>query len=165
MNRKRTSPEDIALFRDALKDTKPLKRRRAPEAAPAHAVRAEPPKPVRAVRAPLPPVRDEDTAPAIGGHRESHLRRGRLEPEARIDLHGMRQEQAWRALARFFARAHAEDKRLVLVITGKTGVLRTMLPRWLADADLKVFVSGIAPAHARHGGAGAFYVSVKRKRP
>ncbi len=53
----------------------------------------------------------------------------------------------------------------MLVVTGKGGVLREALPLWLGQADLKPLVSGVAEAHIKHGGSGAFYVSLRRKRP
>jgi DNA-nicking Smr family endonuclease len=53
----------------------------------------------------------------------------------------------------------------VLVITGKGGVLHANIPRWLGEDRFKNLVSGIGPAHIRHGGSGAFYVALKRKRP
>ncbi|HEX7800963.1 MAG TPA: Smr/MutS family protein, partial [Asticcacaulis sp.] len=57
--------------------------------------------------------------------------------------------------------------RAVLVITGKgvaeTGLLKRMAPEWLADPALSHIVAGLSPAHARHGGAGALYVALKRR--
>jgi DNA-nicking Smr family endonuclease len=159
-SRRHASEEERALFHETLRDAKPLRRvgvtarqgKRPVEIV--HRVETLPPMPIFA----------HGDAPAIGGHREAHLRRGRLEPEARIDLHGLTQEEGFRALMRFFARAQGLDQRVVLVITGKGGVLRTMVPRWLADADLAPVVSGISPAHVKHGGPGAFYVALRRKR-
>ncbi|MGB0496726.1 MAG: Smr/MutS family protein [Rubricella sp.] len=104
------------------------------------------------------------------------MRRGRLKPDARIDLHGMTAERAHGALNGFILRAHAEGLRLVLVITGKgrtgvhdhvperRGVLRHAVPQWLKQAPLGPFVLQITPAHRSHGGAGAYYVYLRRKR-
>ena len=104
------------------------------------------------------------------------LRRGRLEPEARLDLHGMTSERAHAALTGFILGAHARDLRLVLVITGKGrpddaairprrhGILRHSLPHWLAAPPLVGRILQVAPAHQRHGGAGAFYVYLRRRR-
>ena len=93
------------------------------------------------------------------------LRRGRVEPDARLDLHGLREAEAYRALQRFLIQARGEDARLVLVITGKGGVLRNNLPRWLAEDAFREIVAGVSSAHLRHGGTGAFYVALKRKKP
>jgi DNA-nicking Smr family endonuclease len=106
----------------------------------------------------------ERHADPIGGHRAADLRRGRAEPEAKMDLHGMTHDGAYRAIIGFLKKAQGEDKRVVLVVTGKGGVLREALPLWLGQADLKPLVSGVAEAHIKHGGSGAFYVSLRRKR-
>jgi len=99
---------------------------------------------------------------------------GRVEIEARIDLHGMRQSEAHSALTRFLNRAYRDGKRWVLVITGKgapmrtayeeRGVLRRNVPRWLAEPDLAPIIIGFTTAAIRHGGEGALYVHI-RKRP
>jgi DNA-nicking Smr family endonuclease len=85
-----------------------------------------------------------------------------MEPDGKLDLHGFTQEGAYRALVKFLVRAQTEEKRLVLVITGKGGTLRAQLPFWLGQEELRPLVAGIAEAHIRHGGAGAFYVSLRR---
>ncbi|MEO1000259.1 MAG: Smr/MutS family protein [Pseudomonadota bacterium] len=104
------------------------------------------------------------------------LRRGRMEPEARLDLHGMTADRAHRALGGFLLRSHAAGHRLVLVITGKgrrsheegpmprpTGVLRHALPHWLAEPGLRPLILSVTPAHHRHGGGGAWYVYLRRR--
>jgi len=154
------SAEEEALFRNALVDAKPIRKRE--KAAPVA------PKRVRVIapvpRFPKEPVYNEEPAQAIGGHADAHLRRGRLEPEARIDLHGLTQDSAYRALLRFLSRAQADGQKLVLVITGKGGVLRAQLPLWLGQADVRALVAGVNEAHVKHGGAGAFYVALKRQK-
>jgi DNA-nicking Smr family endonuclease len=155
------SEEERALFRDVLKDAKPLRRAKA-EAA----VILRKAKPVvKPAPLPKPPRRENESVSAIGGHVEARLRRGRAEPGATLDLHGLREAEAHRALERFLTRAHGEDKRLVLVITGKGGVLQKNLPRWLAENVFRKLVVGISQAHIRHGGAGAFYVALRRQKP
>jgi DNA-nicking Smr family endonuclease len=156
--RKPVSAEEEALFKNALKDARPLKKRpRA--AAPSHPrVRIFVPLP----HYPREPTYTEEKAPAIGGHAEAHLRRGRIEPDARLDLHGLSHDGAYRALLRCLVTAQAEGKRLVLVITGKGGVLRGRLPLWLGQAELAPLVAGLSEAHAKHGGGGAFYVALRK---
>ena len=151
---RQASEAESALFRDALKDATPLARRRAPPQAPA--------PPGITVTPPKPPVHAGGPAPAIGGHREAHLRRGKAEPEAKLDLHGRTQEAAHRALHDFLVRARQCRWRVVLVITGKGGVLRDLVPRWLGEYEFRDIVSGVSPAHVRHGGAGAYYVALRR---
>lgn len=107
----------------------------------------------------------------------TRLKRGKSKPQARIDLHGMTAATAHTALTAFLLRAYSDDKRLVLVITGKgkpvddgdpvprrTGVLRQQLPHWLERPPLRQIVLQVTQAHQRHGGLGAFYVYLNRRR-
>ena len=158
--KKTVSAEEEALFHDALRDARPLKARQKRTAAP--------PRPPR-IFVPLPhfpsaPAYSERPAPPIGGHADAHLRRGRIEPEARIDLHGLTQDGAYRALLRFLVSAQADGLKLVLVITGKGGVLRAQLPLWLGQAEIAALVAGMSEAHVKHGGGGAYYVLVRRHK-
>ena len=97
----------------------------------------------------------------------------KIVPQARIDLHGMRQVEAHSALSRFLRRAHGKGHRIVLVITGKgggegdvwwegRGVLRRNLPNWLDTPEMKTLVVGYQEAAQQHGGAGAFYVQLRK---
>lgn len=106
------------------------------------------------------------------------LRRGHVEIDATIDLHGMRQDEARAALNRFIPARVARGDRTVLVITGKglkktdefatiiieRGVLRSMLPVWLSEPQLAPLVSGWNSAAQSHGGEGAFYVRLRQAR-
>ncbi|WP_170349542.1 MULTISPECIES: Smr/MutS family protein [Ruegeria] len=105
------------------------------------------------------------------------MKRGKLKPEGRIDLHGMRIDTAHPALVRFVLTAQAQGKRLVLVITGKgkdrdepgpiptpRGVLRNQVPHWLSIPPLAQAVLQVTPAHISHGGDGAYYVYLRRGR-
>ena len=156
------SPEDEALFRHAMRDTAPLVKRTVAVTAVSTRRRSLVPRPMRRE------IRFVETvaeAAPIRGHTEARLRRGRLEPEARIDLHGHSYDSAYRLLVVFLARSISEGKRLVLVITGKGGVLRNNLPLWLNGAELAGRVIGLREAHAKHGGGGAFYVALQKRRP
>ena len=116
-------------------------------------------------------------APKMDVGRFQKLRRGKLKPEARIDLHGKTAADAQADLTSFLFRAHASGKRLVLVITGKgrssddsgpipsrPGVLRRSLPQWVSRPPLSSIVLETTEAHLRHGGSGAFYVYLRRAR-
>ena len=103
------------------------------------------------------------------------LVRGKLRPDARIDLHGMTLAVAKSQLAGFILRAQAAGHRLVLVITGKgkgdqgplpvrSGALRHEVPHWLQMAPVAQAVMQVVPAHVRHGGGGAYYVYLRRPR-
>lgn len=131
-----------------------------------------PPQPERDLSARLaqPPVRMDHAA-----YRK--LVRGKLKPDARIDLHGMTLAEAHPALIRFVFSAHEKGHRLILIITGKgkdrdsgdpipirRGVLRHQVPGWLHAPPLGALVLDIREAHQRHGGGGAYYVYLKRPR-
>lgn len=97
---------------------------------------------------------------------DRHAARTRIPIDARLDLHGMTQEAARSALRGFVERARANGARCVLVITGKggvagRGVLRSRLGDWLHEAPLRDHLVRVAPAHARHGGGGAFYLFLR----
>ncbi len=161
--RREVSELEAAFFREVLKDARPLKHKSAPRQLPKRAQgfsKIEPPStpPAKA------PVYPDSRAPNIGGHRAAHLRKGRIEPEAKLDLHGYRQESAYRALQRFLMRAQGVGQRLVLVVTGKGGILRDMLPRWLGESEFRNLVVGVSTAHVKHGGDGAFYVALKKQK-
>jgi len=115
----------------------------------------------------------------LDGNTAEKLRRGQLSPGARIDLHGMTEAAAHRALRSFLARAQDDGVRLALVITGvgnpgpqdsaewmrnTHGVLKEMVPRWLNESDFAALTSGWAPAHRRHGGDGAIYVYLRKSK-
>lgn len=101
---------------------------------------------------------------------ETKLRKGQLAIEGRIDLHGMTQDEAHRALSRFVSRAYAQGKRTLLVITGKGrvsqggGVLRRLLPLWVCAGDMKTQVLAVTPAAQKDGGEGAFYLRLRKSR-
>jgi DNA-nicking Smr family endonuclease len=90
--------------------------------------------------------------------------RGHDPIDARLDLHGHTQSEAHTALLRFLRRASAGDMRLVLVITGKSGVLRQQVPMWLATPELRALVISTGAAAINHGGDGALYIRVRRGR-
>jgi len=125
-----------------------------------------------------PPQGRIPSEPTIEPRLRRKLRRGHVEIDATIDLHGMRQDEARTALNRFIPARAARGDRTVLVITGKglkkadefatviveRGVLRSMLPVWLSEPQLAPLVSGWNTAAQSHGGEGAFYVRLRQPR-
>ncbi len=134
-----------------------------PEGAPKPKPASAAPKRRAAAPSKPDPVSPPEPADVSG---EKRIRRGRISPEARIDLHGYTQDEAQMALEDFLARSRARGLRVVLVITGKgrlgEGVIRARFTDWLGSPALSQHASGYAPAHARHGGGGAFYVRLRR---
>jgi DNA-nicking Smr family endonuclease len=109
-------------------------------------------------------------AVGIDKRQAERFRRGKTPIEGKIDLHGRTQQEAHDDLHHFLARAHASGKRMVLVITGKgitgskTGVLKENVPRWLNEPSLRRHVLAFDYAEPQHGGEGALYVLLKRKK-
>lgn len=101
---------------------------------------------------------------------DEKVRRGRLGIDGRIDLHGMTQSEAHDALVGFVRRSHTQGRRLLLVITGKggmprgEGVLRQSVPRWLNETLTRDLVLAVHQAQPQHGGGGAYYVYLRRRR-
>ena len=150
------------------------------------------PPPIRtAPAAPLPPKAAKTRAPepplltGLDRRVSQRLARGQMEVEATLDLHGHSQHEAHEALLSFLSRSRARGLRCLLVITGKgaspyarhtlhgasfyevperQGVLRSAVPRWLEEAAFRIHLSGFQPAHPKHGGGGAFYIWLRRKR-
>jgi DNA-nicking Smr family endonuclease len=125
---------------------------------------------------PVPPIASFDPKKA------RKLRSGQVDIEARIDLHGMRQDEAHTALRGFLTRCLSKGQRWVLVITGKgkaaaredddggfftargSGVLKRNVPRWLEEPDLRGMVVSYTTAAIQHGGDGALYVHLRTKQ-
>lgn len=162
-----------------------------PASQPAHQNRPEPPAPLPDLRigsrAPgslithdiLPNLPERLAREPVRMDAATHkaMRAGRLRPEARIDLHGLTLAEAQPELVRFILTAHSAGRRLVLVITGKgkdrdsggpiparLGALRHQVPHWLGLPPLRGAVLQVTEAHQRHGGAGAYYVYLRRAR-
>ncbi len=187
--------KDADLFAAAMADVKPLRpRRRAAArlaampkkraAAPAAtAARAKATAEELAARLAAPRARAPAAAPArpemavedraFDRDVSRSLSRGKLVPQASIDLHGMTVAAAERAVTRFLDDAAARDLRVVLVVTGKGvrleggrvfgGRIRSEFVGWLNRADNRERVRAVRPAHPRHGGGGAFYVLLRRR--
>jgi DNA-nicking Smr family endonuclease len=112
-----------------------------------------------------PRTRKPSSKSGIGGMDGStrkKLQQGELSPAARLDLHGFTQDAAHRAVLAFLRSSHNGGVRLALIITGKGGVLKDMVPRWLSEPGFAGLVAGTEPAHIRHGGAGALYVYLRK---
>jgi DNA-nicking Smr family endonuclease len=175
-----------------MRGVRPLRERSAPPAAdepvPPAASESADPTPTQPSRSPGR-TRTPVELPTIGGHHPpgldrssaERLKRGRYQIEARIDLHGMTQDKAHRALADFIARAAHDGLRCVLVITGKglrklggdevgrvhpddLGILRNAVPRWLNEAPTRARILAFGTAQPRDGGGGALYVLLRRWR-
>jgi DNA-nicking Smr family endonuclease len=163
MTRKRAvTDEERALFEQGFKEARPL---------------ADPTSPSK----PAKTAKSHETHTGVDGRTAERLRRGTMEPDARLDLHGFTEAAAHGALITFLRSAQMRGHRLVLVVTGKgtrkpdpyapfdleldarsRGVLKTAVPRWLKEPALAGIVADMREAHRKHGGAGALYVYLRK---
>jgi DNA-nicking Smr family endonuclease len=186
MARRNLSDHERDLFEDAMSDSAPLKkssrRRKKPVPVPQPA-----PTLLQASKKVLPkpaPLTKVKHTLGIDGNTAERLRRGQVEPQARLDLHGMSERDAHRALVTFIRAARMRKLRLLLIVTGKggdtkrkaaaesafdlgldmrmRGVLRSLTPRWLHEPGLAEMVVDVREAHRRHGGSGALYVYLRK---
>jgi len=159
-----TVTKSIAPMREALPDIE------------VPAPPADTPRPKRAPRAaapvvPPPPKPAPPPLQPLDRRARQRVARGREPIDGRMDLHGLTQSEAHAALSRFLHAASARGLRLVLIITGKggrgdgeRGVLRRQVPQWLALPEFRDLVIGFEDAHIAHGGEGALYVRLRRRR-
>jgi DNA-nicking Smr family endonuclease len=185
MSRRRRglSEEERQLWETVARSAKPLRPRRPPAAAPRPVepealkpppAKATPPKPSPP---PNPAAGAVPAAPAgIDRRTRAQIGRGTLGIDGRLDLHGLTQSLAHQRLKRFLEEAQAHGAKLVLVITGKgkpidevregeeRGVLRRAVPGWLSGTEFRHLVASFDEAGRRHGGGGALYVRLRRKR-
>lgn len=171
---RRPAADERDLWRRAMQGVAPLRRDRQSGdlhrdrghlAHPAGGAGETPAVPTPASREP-PPLPPLERQAGIDRATAERLRRGRYPIEATLDLHGMTQEEAHRALSGFVAGSRARGHRGVIVVTGHGrttgGVLKAAVPRWLDEPPLRRHVLLIAPARPQHGGHGALYVLLRR---
>lgn len=184
-DRRRLGPDEEALWGLVKKSVVPLRPEPLPPQAPA--ADAEQPRPARAT-AVSPPRQEPPRQPArpamptlhtLGRRdRQKLVRAGNAGVDARLDLHGLRQDEAHARLAGFLALAQSSGHKVVLVITGKgrsdgfealhereRGVLRRVVPLWLSLPEFRRYVLGFEEAHLVHGGAGALYIRIRKRKP
>jgi DNA-nicking Smr family endonuclease len=119
---------------------------------------------------PRPPALTPDAVNGLDRRTAQRLKRGKVEIEARLDLHGHTQVRAHGVLQQFVQRAFEDGLRTVIVITGKggrdgePGILKQKVPAWLNEMPLRQWVSGVSYAAPKDGGAGALYLRIKRRR-
>jgi len=176
---RRLSDDEKRLWRDITKKIAPLRKRVAakipeddelpePASKPAR-------KPVSPVLAPVPVVKPKPPSPPalapIDRKTKSRLARGIHAIDAKLDLHGHTQAEAHDALLRFLRRVRDKGASVVLVITGKgargdgeRGVLKRAVPMWLSLPEFRDYVVGFDDAHVGHGGEGALYVRIRKRR-
>jgi DNA-nicking Smr family endonuclease len=178
---RRLTADEIELWLNATRSVAPRPGSRLPERPQAPAVAEVPPGAAHSqtpgkAKTKTSPLQAGSGLPAPLAPIERRLRqklsRGRAAPDAAIDLHGMRCEEASLALRQFLTKAQANGAKLVLVVTGKgerprsgdtTGILRKSVPLWLRGSQYHSIVAGFEEAARPHGGAGALYIRLRRR--
>ncbi len=170
-------PEEAALWARVTKSVTPLPGRTPPATAP------RPPKAEKKPAATAPKPHRTPPGGTLDRRTRQRMLRGKMEIEARLDLHGHGAEEAHAKLRAFLVQSRLRGLRTVLVITGKgkapvrhtlhghdfwhaperAGRLRALLPEWLAESGIAEHVAGWTPAHPSQGGGGAFCIRLRRK--
>ena len=196
MSRRKLRPDEEELWRKVASKTERLHPQKpfTPEdfvTTPAPTKRKKATFDVTPVASPVPPRRPSTSVsltPSIADQMRAQpvqmdrkafdqMKRGKLRPEGKLDLHGMTLDRAHPALIGFILKSQAQGRRLVLVVTGKGkqrddggpipvrfGVLRHQVPQWLSSPPLASAVMQVTQAHLRHGGGGAYYVYLRKFR-
>ncbi|HEX4411758.1 MAG TPA: Smr/MutS family protein [Xanthobacteraceae bacterium] len=176
MSRRTLSDDEEALWSNVARSITPMRPAKAkPKSELAAPKSASARSSMRAAPriAPALPIKSPPLAP-LDRRMKQRLARGRDAIEARIDLHGMTQNEAHAALSTFLHRAQSGGKKIALVVTGKgtrlsdgaseRGVLRRQVPLWLTLPEFRSLIVGFEEAHVSHGGQGALYVRLRRVR-
>ena len=118
-----------------------------------------------------------DIATDMDKNTAQKFKQGKFPIEARLDLHGFTEKEAWLAVNEFVKKSYMDKKRCVIIITGKgkhasenddifssQGVLKEQLPKWLNNQELRPLILACSEALPRDGGSGAFYILLRRHR-
>jgi DNA-nicking Smr family endonuclease len=169
---RKLSAEERALWQRVVESVRPL--HAVPERAPAEPAKVAPepvPKPRPPASAPAP-ARKAEPGTTLDGSWDRRLSRGLVQPDASLDLHGHNLATAYALLDDRLERAIASGARLLLLITGKPrtgagekrGAIRAAIGDWLAASRHAADIAAVRNAHPRHGGAGALYIVLRRKK-
>jgi DNA-nicking Smr family endonuclease len=169
---RRLTPDEQRLWARVVETVRPLGHLKAPEP-PAGPARVPPvATPAPAAPKPAPAVRPRPGT-TLDASWDRRLARGAVAPDATLDLHGLNLATAYHLLDRRLEQAIADGARLVLLVTGKPpgperpvkrGAIRAALGDWLAASRHAGEIAAVRNAHPRHGGAGALYIVLRRKR-
>ncbi|WP_397448895.1 Smr/MutS family protein [Pseudomonas sp. NA-150] len=174
--------DDFSLFKNEIRGVKPLKQVHAdvgkPKADRKHLAKLRQAATVRTDSVTVDGLSDQfviDVGPedelqwARDGVQEGQMRKlklGQISFEGSLDLHGMSVEKAREVLWEFLAEATKLEIRCVRVthgkavrLDGKRPLIKSHVNTWLRQ---HTHVLGFTSCLAKHGGAGAVYVMLKR---
>ena len=138
-----------------------------------HFKRKPTPTAARPQHMPPPPKRPPNS---LDGSWDKRLKSGAIQPDVTLDLHGHNLDAAYDRLMSGVAQARAMDARTILLVTGKPrpvdpadrgtkrGAIRAKVLDWLAASSYHSAIAAVRRAHIRHGGDGALYIVLRRKR-
>ena len=173
---RRLRPDEETLWARVVESVRPL---RPPppqqeKAVPAAAPKAPTPRPaVRPAAAPVPAPAKPAPANTLDGTWDRRLSRGLASPDYTLDLHGHDLATAYDLLDRRLEDAIGAGARLLLLVTGKPpgaerpvkrGRIRAAVGDWLAASRHAGDIAAVRNAHPRHGGSGALYIVLRRRR-
>ncbi len=173
---RRLSPDEQALWNRVVASVRPLAPRAAsplPAAAPPEPAPAAPIAP-KSPPQPLKTAQKRAPGTTLDGGWDRRLSRGLVPPDATVDLHGHNLATAYDLLDRKLEQAIASGARLLLLITGKPpredrrpvarGAIRAAVGDWLHASRHAADIAAVRGAHPRHGGTGALYIVLRRRR-
>lgn len=173
--------DEIRLWHRIAKTTKPLQGKTLPVLPKPKQAKAIIEKKPKAYHLELAPKVIKKQEPSIrhleAASNHKRVRRGKMQIDDTLDLHGYNQIAAQQRLEGFIIKSYWENLRCVLVITGKgdisnksgdimkapKGILRERLRDWLNSANIRPMIAGISQANLKHGGSGAFYILLKQR--
>jgi len=169
---RRLSAEERALWRRVVESVRPLHDAAADEAVDAPAQAAAVSRKAGQVAPASSPAAKTAPGTTLDGSWDRRLSRGLAQPDATLDLHGHNLARAYALLDDRLGRAIAHGDRLLLLITGKPraegaekrGAIRAAVHDWLAASRHAADIAAVRNAHPRHGGAGALYIVLRKKR-
>lgn len=170
------TPDEKNLWEEITRADKPLKKRGRVTTKPkitAKKIEAAPRPQASIPYNALPELSSGEYA-NIDRNTQERFRKGEMDIDGRLDLHGFTRDEAREMVAGFIVSHYSRGSRFLLIITGKGtfhkaegergGVLRDSFPGWLSEPDIRPYILAFDTAKARHGGSGAFYVLLRRKR-
>ena len=173
--RRRLSPDEQTLWNRVVASVSPLDTTAPVEPVATPDEPPPAPRPRAAVTRPAPaPARRAVPGETLDASWDRKLAKGLAAPDRVIDLHGHNLDRAWERLDGALEDAVAAGDRLILLITGKPptgrdrpvarGAIRAAIGDWLHASRHAASIAAVRAAHRRHGGAGALYISLRRRR-
>lgn len=172
---RRLHADDAELWRRVVETVRPLAGAPASPSTPESEAQRGAPAAIRpniaSVAAAARP-RASGPGSTLDGSWDRRLSRGLVQPDLTLDLHGHNLATAYDLVDRKLEQAIASGARLLLLITGKPpsekagkrGAIRAAVGDWLAASRHSSQIAAVRNAHPRHGGSGAIYIVLRRRR-